>query len=600
VVTTLLAAIMSLPVTNQSSTMRPHSRQRSTLRDYVAAIGCGAVGFWQRSWAAANPMGGCSEFVQSDEQRVTRSPTLESGRHETKEFAAKRNLTRPFAGDDARQLDAGESSTDFNLPQLSPPVTPVADLLETLASVKKSGYQGLFDSPSLINSGTESRSMSGFLQRASTSRRSHHPTTALTDVSNLLQSLPRQPSLKSVNTTLNMKVVSVETPSTFGTATFTSLAPALRTRVGSYLSASDATNADATCTALYTDARTRLGATTLQLHAGTAKIDVADRLSALLRTAATHVAAFRSAEGTTTVTAPCGDERLVHLPSFANIRTLDLERASIGPLGAVAVAAAIERGLFPNLTTLNAGLNRAGSSGVTALTKALTRAADGRIAGQITELNLWDNGAGVEGFVAVAEALPQFTALRKLDLGWNDAGPAGLRALASALRQGAAPELRELNLRSNCALEEGIKALATALIDEQIPGTQQRPLEKLVLSNNVAGVAGAEAVARALEYCLPKLREFDFSGNGAQAQGLKAIGRALRAAQAPHGLRAIAVDANNGGEAGIGTLLRSLNGGYQPSIERFSVSDNGLERREIMRLGAQLQAGNSCPQLVAF
>ena len=132
-----------------------------------------------------------------------------------------------------------------------------------------------------------------------------------------------------------------------------------------------------------------------------------------------------------------------------------------------------------------------------------------------------DNKIGNEGLTALARALADGAApeLKELELKDNKIGNEGLTALARALADGAAPELKELKSRNKKIGNEGLKALARALADGAAP-----KLKELNLGMN--DFSGADEGLRLLGQAkLPALKKLDLSNSSfnlaALAEGMQ-------------------------------------------------------------------------------
>jgi hypothetical protein len=84
-----------------------------------------------------------------------------------------------------------------------------------------------------------------------------------------------------------------------------------------------------------------------------------------------------------------------------------------------------------------------------------------RVSHTIESLQLGDNEIGVEGARAMADVLKENTSLQMLDLHGNNIGVEGARAMADALKENTS--LHTLNLYSNNIGVEGARAMADAL-----------------------------------------------------------------------------------------------------------------------------------------
>ncbi|KJE90509.1 hypothetical protein CAOG_01819 [Capsaspora owczarzaki ATCC 30864] len=161
-------------------------------------------------------------------------------------------------------------------------------------------------------------------------------------------------------------------------------------------------------------------------------------------------------------------------------------------------------------------------------------------------LFLYDNQVGVDGALAIAEAIKVNTSLTELSLVKIDLGDAGARAIAEAIRVNRT--LTELNLSRNQIGPVGAQSLAAALkVNKKVEvlflaanqfgdaGLQEiaemlfvnKTLEMIYLHENQIGDAGAPAVAEALEVN-KTLKELKLSENHIGDAGAQAFGEALK------------------------------------------------------------------------
>ena len=179
------------------------------------------------------------------------------------------------------------------------------------------------------------------------------------------------------------------------------------------------------------------------------------------------------------------------------------------------------------------------------------------VLGCVGELELAGASIGDLGAQAIADAMTReggggCGALRSLDLSDNLITDAGGVALAAAAR--ACPQLRTLNLRGNSLADGSAAALAAALSDPRgvssaaatlSDGSSLRPsqtlsLQALDLSFNRVGSAGAIVLAAAMPRATA-LATLNLSYNRIGSEGVAALDRAVRAA-AGAGLRLAAVE----------------------------------------------------------
>jgi uncharacterized protein (TIGR02996 family) len=212
---------------------------------------------------------------------------------------------------------------------------------------------------------------------------------------------------------------------------------------------------------------------------------------------------------------------------------------------------------------------------------------------------------------------PYLVNLRKLELGWNDIGVAGLRAFASApwvaeleslvslenplgaegVRALAAPglgSLRELNLRGGDVGDVGALALANAGMDRLTflglagarieaagaaalaASSSLTRLERLDLSSNRVGDAGAAALAQAR---MPELRELRLGCNVVGDGGAEALATATERAA----LMRLDLSQNKLGPAGARAFAASAT---LSSLAELDLSDNALDLEGVSALAA--------------
>ena len=128
-----------------------------------------------------------------------------------------------------------------------------------------------------------------------------------------------------------------------------------------------------------------------------------------------------------------------------------------------------------------------------------------------------DNAIGVDGAVALAEALHHNSTLKELFLDNNSISDDGAVALAKALHHNST--LKRLYLSSNSISDDGAEALAQALCHNST-------LEILDLSNNSISDYGAEALAKALCHN-STLKSLNLDNNSISDDGAVALAKAL-------------------------------------------------------------------------
>jgi hypothetical protein len=160
--------------------------------------------------------------------------------------------------------------------------------------------------------------------------------------------------------------------------------------------------------------------------------------------------------------------------------------------------------------TINLSRNTFTHDGVFALAMALQE--DHNV---VQRLTLCSNPSmGLSGVTALAQALPNCSQLRALNLSQNQIGNAGCKALAHALAQ-PTTQIQELLLHSNRIGNEGAMSLATAM-------AQNRTIHSFDISDNVMGDEGISALAEGLR-SNTTLRRLYVGDNRFSTRGLKAL-----------------------------------------------------------------------------
>ncbi|EOD22570.1 hypothetical protein EMIHUDRAFT_469610 [Emiliania huxleyi CCMP1516] len=180
-------------------------------------------------------------------------------------------------------------------------------------------------------------------------------------------------------------------------------------------------------------------------------------------------------EGCKALAAALGKEGAV-----PRLKNLYLRDNQIGDEGCKALAAALgKEGAVPRLKNLYLRDNQIGDEGCKALAAALGKGA----APRLVRLSLPENKIGDEGCKALAAALKEGAApsLKTLLV---DGQPAELAALFEEQEERAAPRLEELWLNSNKIGDEGCKALAAALKEGAAPSLKMLDMGFLFLFHN--------------------------------------------------------------------------------------------------------------------
>ena len=155
--------------------------------------------------------------------------------------------------------------------------------------------------------------------------------------------------------------------------------------------------------------------------------------------------------------------------------------------------------------------------GAQKVAKALTRGS------KLVSVNLYNTGIGVDGAIALGDAIGRNYYLKHLYLGSNNIEDEGAKALARGLMEN--DDLKILDLRSNQIGDEGAKALAEALIQEKTI------LDEFYLEGNNIGGEGATALAEAPIQERAIVNEFYIEGNKIGYDGKKTLAEAFERKQ---------------------------------------------------------------------
>jgi Ran GTPase-activating protein (RanGAP) involved in mRNA processing and transport len=158
-----------------------------------------------------------------------------------------------------------------------------------------------------------------------------------------------------------------------------------------------------------------------------------------------------------------------------------------------------------------------------------------------------------QGMHLLGSWIPTAHKLLKLDLRYNDIGPAGIAAFLSPLAEEAATPttLEILHLEGNCLGDVGVAHLATSLLS-------QIKLRELYLGANSIGPDGATALAEAA--VRSSLTKLYLEGNHIGPDGAAAFTRALLEQSSSVVLKHLFVDNNDIGKEVSQALARALNG----------------------------------------
>jgi serine/threonine protein kinase/Ran GTPase-activating protein (RanGAP) involved in mRNA processing and transport len=238
----------------------------------------------------------------------------------------------------------------------------------------------------------------------------------------------------------------------------------------------------------------------------------------------------------------------------------------VGNDGAKQIAQALRD---PNCKVLELGLgyNNFGVEGSMAIAEALTTNA--------TLQTLWlnHNTIGVEGATAIAKALTTNGTLHRLELNHNTIGVEGARAMAKALTTNAT--LHWLELSNNTIGNEGAGAIAKAL-------TTNATLQKLYLGNNSIGVEAATAIAEALT-TNATLKTLYLNFNTIGVEGATAIAKALTTNATLHRLE---LDDNKIGDEGARAIAEALT--TNTTLQQLELDDNKIGDEGAMAMAEAL------------
>lgn len=225
-----------------------------------------------------------------------------------------------------------------------------------------------------------------------------------------------------------------------------------------------------------------------------------------------------------------------------SICVLDLEANGLSEVGGSALAAALQGGAAPSLTSLNVGCNSIGGHGASKLASALRNGC----CPLLQSLDLHGNTIGDDGCVALGQALATgaLSKLEDLDLSANRIEDRGCKALAPLFGSvPCCPLLTHLNLREN-----GIESVDTLFLGATLDsGTTTLP-ELTLLDLSWNSICNFEHFAKALDCTLcPALSELDLKGNSLSDSGCERLCAKLKASGATP-LLILQGDGEGGGE----------------------------------------------------
>ena len=177
------------------------------------------------------------------------------------------------------------------------------------------------------------------------------------------------------------------------------------------------------------------------------------------------------------------------------------------------------------------------------------------------------------------------SSVRKLDLSYNDLGPAGATRIAEVLRTDRGIDTLDLGYNDIC--DAGVTAVAEALRDHNDTCTTVN-----LYGNRIKGL-GVEALVEALGAERCAVRELDIScnGMGVGATGAAHIAAALRRNQ----LEVLYVYGNRLGAEGAALLAGALRA--NSALRELDVSDNGVGAAGATELASALRANTSLQKL---
>jgi len=219
-----------------------------------------------------------------------------------------------------------------------------------------------------------------------------------------------------------------------------------------------------------------------------------------------------------------------------------------------------------SLVATKPSIDSAGAAQLANALRASAAAAGG--GGSVRKLDLSYNDLGPAGATRIAEVLRTDRGIATLDLGYNDICDAGVTAVAEALRDHN-DSCTAVNLYGNRIKGPGVEALVEAL------GAERCAVRELDISCNGMGVgaAGAAHIAAALARGAGRnrLEVLYVYGNRLGAEGAALLAGALRANSA---LRELDVSDNGVGAAGATELASALRA--NASLQKLNLGFNAI------------------------
>ena len=247
------------------------------------------------------------------------------------------------------------------------------------------------------------------------------------------------------------------------------------------------------------------------------------------------------------------------------LRHLDISGNNLRSSGGEALGAALSH--WPYFDSLHASNNHLGPSGAAAVCSGLAECA------HVHDLRIADNDLGPAGGETLRAAVRYWPRLRSLDISKN-----GLESSCEGVVETlhACGELRHLWIGGNLIGPSGGTALGAAL-----PHWQH--LETLSAPANDLRASGSNAIANGLAQC-PNLHSLDMSSNGLGPEGGEGLGKALASCDNLHTLDVSSNGLGPKGGEGLGSGLASCK-----RLRMLDASNNSLQREGVEALALGLK-----------
>jgi len=174
----------------------------------------------------------------------------------------------------------------------------------------------------------------------------------------------------------------------------------------------------------------------------------------------------------------------------SSLQSLRLENNSLGPLGAMELAAALSE-CPARIKELYLGYNRLQLQGARALARGFILG----VGRSLVDVSLPGNRMSGGGVAELAHAIKAgwLPMLERLDLRNNDVGSLGATVLFDGMATGHSPSLHRMDLTNNGIGDQGFEALGRLLLRGTVPR-----LKELFLGYNDCGREGCRAMAEGL------------------------------------------------------------------------------------------------------